>query len=410
MISSEDLIFASFLRLKEFCEKENFKGWDPFDGLNSKIFSKVPILYNNRTARLLWIQFFKRSSLNFRKMLKVEKGYNPKGLGLFLNGYCNLYRVRPDVDVLNQIHFLANKLIVLQTKGYSGSCWGYNFDWQARAFYQPKFTPTVVATSFIASALFDAYEVTGEILYLETAISSGDFILKDLNRTYGKGGTFCFSYSPKDRSQVFNASLLGSKLLGRIYTYTQDKNILEDAMLSINYCCEAQNEDGSWSYGNLPFHQWIDNFHTGFNLEALCSFQRYTGIFDFDVNIEKGLNYYLNTFFTDEGVPKYFNNKTYPVDIHSSAQLIMTLASAGKFDEKIQIVKKVLKWTIGNMQDKQGFFYYQFRKSFTNKIPYMRWAQSWMFYAMSVYFLNCESSSGSSLTKEVMDKVRLFAN
>jgi hypothetical protein len=37
------------------------------------------------------------------------------------------------------------------------------------------------------------------------------------------------------------------------------------------------------------------------------------------------------------------------------------------------------------MQDKEGYFYYQKRKYFTNKISYMRWTQAWMFFALTIY-------------------------
>ena len=38
------------------------------------------------------------------------------------------------------------------------------------------------------------------------------------------------------------------------------------AKKAIAYCCDYQNADGSWYYSTLPFHQWIDNFHTGFDI------------------------------------------------------------------------------------------------------------------------------------------------
>jgi hypothetical protein len=34
------------------------------------------------------------------------------------------------------------------------------------------------------------------------------------------------------------------------------------------------------------------------------------------------------------------------------------------------------------MQDARGFFYYQQHRRYTNRIPYMRWSQSWMLYGM----------------------------
>lgn len=34
----------SFSALKSYCEQEHFKGWDPYDGLNSKVFQAIPFL------------------------------------------------------------------------------------------------------------------------------------------------------------------------------------------------------------------------------------------------------------------------------------------------------------------------------------------------------------------------------
>ena len=34
-------IEESFLKLKGYCEAENYKGWDPYDGLNSKVFKTL---------------------------------------------------------------------------------------------------------------------------------------------------------------------------------------------------------------------------------------------------------------------------------------------------------------------------------------------------------------------------------
>ena len=151
----------SFKNLKSYCESENFEGWDPYDGLNSNVFQSLPFK-NFFIFRLIWIQIFKRSPLNMRKLFIVPKGANPKGLALFLTGYCNLYKLQNNQEYLKIIHTLSNKLIDLKSKDFDSACWGYNFDWQSRAFFLPKNTPTVVATSFCADALMNAYEITKE--------------------------------------------------------------------------------------------------------------------------------------------------------------------------------------------------------------------------------------------------------
>ena len=376
----------SFKRLISYCEKENFKGWDPYDGLNSWVIQKT-ILGKSRFFRLAWIQLFKRNPINFRQVFGVRKDYNPKGLGLFLIGYCNLYTKENKKEYLEKIRFLSDKLLQLQTKGYSGACWGYNFDWQARAFFQPKYTPTVVATSFISEALLLAYDITKKEEYLKAAISSCDFILKDLNKSFDNEEDYTLSYSPLDSTQVFNAGLLGAKLLCLVYQYTKDETLINEAKKIVSYVSKKQAKDGSWAYGTLPFHQWIDNFHTGYNLECIYTYQKIAGDKTFQPIIDKGLKYYLNTFFTKEGLSKYYNNRVYPIDIHAPAQLIVTLAKLNKLVDNQVLVDKVLNWTIKNMQSPQGYFYYQKKKTLTSKIPYIRWAQSWMFYAFSYYFL-----------------------
>ena len=378
------MIQNAFKNLIDYCEKESYKGWDPYDGLNSWVIQKTP-LGRSRFFRLAWIQLFKRNPINLRPFFGIRKDYNPKGLGLFLIGYCNLYTKTKKKEYLEKIYFLSHHLLKLQTKGYSGACWGYNFDWQARAFFQPKYTPTVVATSFIVEALLQAYKITRDIKLIEIATSASHFILKDLNKTYDERGGYTLSYSPLDKTQVFNAGLLGAKTLALIYEHTNEEYLLDEAKKIVSYVCSKQNQDGSWAYGTLPFHQWIDNFHTGYNLECIYIYQKNSGDISFQENIDIGLDYYLNNFFTEEGISKYYNDKTFPVDIHAPAQLLVTLAKMDILEEHKRLAKKVIRWTINNMQSKQGYFYYQKRRFLSSKIPYIRWAQSWMFYALSYY-------------------------
>lgn len=393
----DNKVIESLSKLEKYCIQQQYSGWDPFDGLTSRVFRAFPILPQKRLPRLMWIQFIKKMPINLRPLLKIDKGYNPKGLALFISGYCKLSRIQTRHDeAMKQIKQLADKVISLSTAGYSGNCWGYNFDWQSRAFFQKKFTPTIVATTFVANSLIDAYEVTKNKTYLDAAISSKNFIIKDLNRTYSDNGNFAFSYSPEDKTSVFNASLLGAKLLSRIYSYTKEEELIALAKKAVAYCCDFQNVDGSWSYSTLPFHQWIDNFHTGFNLECIWEYGTYSGDNSYRNNFEKGMKYYLDTFFDMEGRSKYYNNSLYPIDIHAPSQLIITLSKSNLFKENRELIDRVTKWTIENMQSSKGYFFYQKKKYYTNKIPYMRWSQGWMFYGLSTYLYELNLSKNEN--------------
>jgi hypothetical protein len=72
------------------------------------------------------------------------------------------------LSILKRLHFSYEKIEACRSKGYSGHAGAYNFDWESRAFFQPKFMPTIVASSFIANALLDAYEITRDEKLLAT--------------------------------------------------------------------------------------------------------------------------------------------------------------------------------------------------------------------------------------------------
>ncbi len=397
-------LIDSFIRLKSYCETEDYKGWDPYDGLKSKVANALLPLKHSAILRLCIIQGFKRCPVNLRRIAMVPKEHNAKGIGLFLQGYCNLYKMieKKGVafkelgttdEVLRKIRYLADLLLQMRSDKmfpgkFHGACWGYNFDWQARRlFLFPAHTPTVVATNFCATALMEAYEVTHDKRYLEVALSAARFIIEDLHRSEYKDG-FLFSYSKlPGNDTVFNASILGSRLLSYCYKYTGNETYKQLARKSIVACCAGQEEDGSWRYGMLPVQKWRDSFHTGYNLDGLIAYQENTGDNSFDENIAKGFDYYINHFFLDDGTPKYYDNQTYPIDIHCPGQLFVTLSRLHKFGAFRQTAAKVLQWTIDNMQDPNGYFYYQLKPGMSSKIPYMRWSNAFMFSALSFYLL-----------------------
>lgn len=119
-------LLDSFLRLKAYCEAEDFKGWDPYDGLKSKVARTLLPLKHSALLRLCLIQGFKRCPVNLRRWALVPKEYNAKGIGLFLQGYCNLYRLMEnDVEIdarlgskekiLSRIRQLADLLLELRS-------------------------------------------------------------------------------------------------------------------------------------------------------------------------------------------------------------------------------------------------------------------------------------------------------
>lgn len=372
----------SLHKLRIYIEQEDFKGYDPYDALNSPILRTLS--FGAKYPRIAFIQALKRLPVNLRPLLGIGKGHNPKGLGLFLWGYAKLYEAEKKTDYLQRIADILGLLEQTKSSGYSGNCWGYNFDWQSRAFYLPKYTPTIVNSSFIGHALLDAYRFTGEEKALSMALSIRDFIVKDLNREE-HGGMLCFSYTPLDKYFVHNANLLGASLLVRLAKHSVDENIKDVALSSLRYSMHHQRADGSWYYAEKEKAHWIDSFHTGFNLQSILYFFEEGLASEYEEAFARGVNFYVKTFFLDNGAPKYFHDKLYPVDIHAPAQAIVILTRLG--DRYRGLTEKIANWMIVNMQDTKGYFYFQKKSQYINKIPYMRWGQAWAFHALTEYCL-----------------------
>ena len=385
------MIVDSYLNdLKAYVETADYAGYDPYDALSSPLIRLISS--KSKNLRIVFTQFLRRCPVNLRPLLGVKKGHNPKGMGLFLWGYSKLYALTKERQYLERVDYILNILERLRSKGYSGNCWGYNFDWQSRTFMRPKGTPTIVNTSFIGHALLDCHELTGRQRALDMAIPIKDFILGDLHRTR-LNGTFCFSYTPVDTEAIHNTNFLGASILARLARYCDDDRLTEATLASLEYSMRHQRDDGSWFYADTSIQSWIDSFHTGFNLQAIRYILDAGLAPEYRAAYRKGVKYYAGNFFLEDGTPKYYHDRIYPIDIHSPAQAICFFCREGK--EYQDRTDRIVNWMMKNLYSGKGFFYFRKGRFMTNRIPYMRWSQAWAFHALTEYLLAKGKSSSS---------------
>lgn len=373
--------------LVRFISSCDYAGYDPYDALNSPIVRLLTL--GTKSGRIAWTQFLRRFPLNVRPLLLLPAGHNPKGIGLFLQGFARLHSLQPNGNNMEIISRLLNLLQELRSKSCSGNGWGYNFDWQSRAAFVKKGTPTIVNSSFIGHALLNTYEITKTDQALELALPIADFIIKDLHRKKEDCG-FCFSYTPLDHNYVHNANLLGASLLIRIHAITGEQVLKETALNALAYTMHYQHDDGGWFYAEKNIQHWIDSFHTGFNLQAIRYFLDLKEATEHRDAYKKGVKYYAENFFLANGTPKYYHNRIYPIDIHAPAQAIAFFAETGS--EYATLTDKILAWMLENMRNKKtGSFFFRKGKYITNKIPYIRWGQAWAFHALTEYAFSKEA-------------------
>jgi hypothetical protein len=387
-------------KLLDYCRRNEWSGHDPYDALNSKLLRLIPML-DSRIFRLALTQALKRSSIDLRRLLRVSPSQNPKAIALFLMSFLKLSKLGllSDDDLVAQ---MIGKLIALRSPGFPYWCWGYSFPWQSRKILVARGVPNLICTTFVANALFDAYESSKVSEYLSMALSAARYIVDVLYWTEGQSAAgFRYPHSSM-QSSVHNANFLGAALLCRAYKHCAEKSFLDIGLKVARYSASKQHKDGSWYYGEAPGQIWIDNFHTGYNLCALREICEFADISAFEGHISRGFAFYERHFFREDGAAKYFSDRTYPIDIHSAAQSIITLLRLRDLNQdSVKLAHRVFEWTVNHMWDEKGFFYYQVGRLSTNKISYMRWSQAWMLLALSTLLECCDKEATVDATGQL---------
>jgi rhamnogalacturonyl hydrolase YesR len=373
---------ASIDKLVGWLERNDYAGYDTFDGLNAKVLS--PLTFGNKFLQTVLQQGIRRFPLNLRPLLGIPKSHSTKAMGFMARGFMRLHEASGEARWRQKAEEMLQWLIDHRSPGYSGACWGNHFDYQSRSFYLPKGVPTVVWTALIGHVFLDGYEYFQNDAYLKIAISSCQHIVDDL-ATFADGKGRCISYIPTQNKQVHNANTLGASLLARTYSFTGTETYRALAQQAIQYTAQYQRLNASWYYGEAANLHWVDNFHTAYVLDCFKYYGEATGDCQYENQLTRGYEYWKQTFFLADGTPRYYDHKTLPLDIQCSSQAIDTLVFFRDRDPTaIPLALNVAQWTIEHMQDPSGYFYYRrYSPWLVNKTPTLHWGQATMLCALA---------------------------
>lgn len=340
-------------KILNYIEEEDYKGYDPYDGLLSP-FSRL----NIPIYRLLFQQILKRVGVGARKVLLIPKGHNPKGLALFLWSYAFL----GDEPKARDVWELLKKYSI---KTNNGIAFGYNFPWQSSVFFVPYGTPNIIATSFAVFALNYAKRVFQWNIDLKIFLP---FYEKTLNIFRDENGFLWISYTPYDRLRIFNSSVLGALAYLMCGGYGE---FAKEIAKTLQY---YQGEDGSWIYGlDRMTMKYIDNIHTAYNLWGLVGIRNMLKIDDFGGVILKGYEFYKNNLFDEAGFPLSKLGKK-GFDTHDLAASIITFKIFGDIDR----TKKLESWAVKKLVDKNG----RVHNGLKDKRVFIRWSVAWLLLSL----------------------------
>lgn len=394
----------SLRSVQDWVERHDYKGYDPGDGLTSFL---RPLTLGNLFAERVLQQAIWKSPVNIRKLVGVVPLDSTKGRGFMAWGYLLRYRTGGDPSDREKAIRCLEWLDKASETGHAGHCWGNHFDFTTRSGRMKAHTPTVVWSGLIGQAFLEAYEQTGEATFLDLAESICQWILKLPRELTCEGD--CLSYTGVFQNSVHNSNLLGAGMLARTWKHRPRDEYRTVARQAVLYSCARQRADGSWWYGEHEKYHWIDNFHTGYNLDSLKRYTDSTGDDSFQEKLHRGYLFFKEVFFKPSGRPRYYHDRTYPIDIQCAAQAIDTFSFfADRDPEALILAKRVAAWTIKNMQDRTGYFYYRQYPFLVAKTPYFHWGQATMFKALAHLSIRMKqaacSSNGRGLVKSILPR------
>ncbi|MGH9471617.1 MAG: hypothetical protein ACRD2H_09225 [Terriglobales bacterium] len=378
-VTAPDPVLAAMDRLQAWLDTAELRGYEPFDGLSSRL---RPLARTSYSRRML-VQLFKRSRVNLRPLLGVPRCHSTKAMGYLARACLRRYRAAEGPAWLQRAADLLRWLTDHASAGYHGPCWGNSFDYETRLFYLPAGAPTVVWSALIGQAFVDAFELTGESRYLDVARGICEFFLRDIPLQAAPAGA-CFSYVTFTPVQVHNANCLVAGLLARVYRHGAEPVLAERAAQALEFTAAAQHPDGGWDYGPAPNLRWIDNWHTGYVLDSFLDFEQSTGDARFQATMRRGWDFYWNHFFTPDALARHYWRQTYPIDIQCVAQSIETLCRFAHWEpDAVGRARQVALVALAQMQDPSGYFYFQRGRYWVNRTPYLHWGQATMMCALA---------------------------
>jgi hypothetical protein len=379
---TKDRLEQSLDLVQDWVEEREYRGYEPFDGLSSWA---RPLAFGNLLGERLLMQMIRQCPLNLRPLMGVTPKDSTKGRGYMAWGYLSRYRATKREAYLDKAKRCLEWLDSHKVPRFEYHSWSNHFDFVSRGGGYSRNDPIIVWTCLIGHAYVEAFEITRDQHWLHIADSVCRWIM-DLPRERTHRGD-CLSYLAHVQSSIHNSNMLGAAMLARTARHTGNEEYLEVARAAMDYSCSRQRPDGSWWYAEEEKFHWIDNFHTGYNLESLKFYLHYAGTDEFRPNLMKGLAFFKQHFFEETGRPKYYHTRVFPVDIQCAAQAIETLAGLSAEDpECLELALRVAGWTIQNMQDEKGCFYYRQYPMVKAKTPMLHWGQATMFRALAVLF------------------------
>jgi hypothetical protein len=358
------------------------------------LYYKKPLLGTLAVSPMIFAEAFVPSA----RCLFWKKERFPIADAHYAMGFAMLSRALGDEKYYQRaVHFLEI-LESTRSQGYERFAWGYPFNWETRSGTMWAGTPLITTVPYVYEAFLECYRIDGKERWREVMRSIADHATCDYRDHVVSATASSCSYNPdpKDPGGVINASAYRAFLLTRAAIDFSEEKYQAIAERNLNFVIESQNDDGSWYYSTDGTRDFVDHFHTCFVMKALAKIEALTSNPACTKAIERGVRYYVNNLFDEEGLPKPFSRRprltVYRRELYDCAECInLAVLLRGRFAELDGALDRLIA-QLDAWQKPDGSFRSRQLLAGWDNVPMHRWAQA-QFFRSLCFLMSSDSSN-----------------
>jgi len=319
--------------IEKYLLEESLATYDPYDIWITEFGKKVKQFYYGHNiigilpAGVLTIYDY---YFNNKRRLGYKKQEYPLVRGQAALTLLELYKKEPKSIYLEYSKRHIDWLLENSSKGYSGYCWGLNYDWvySSDETYD-KNMPFSTHTPYPLEAMVKYYQITKDESLIEPIKSVFQFFENDIQVMKEDENILAVSYGVQKDRIATNASSYTMYCYALLLEFFPErKEYIEKKIKKLyNFLCSVQQDDGSWLYSPYDENTFIDTFHSAFIMKNIFKSNEILKLNSSAEVIEEGYEYvFQNMLVGDKFLFKRFS-KTNRVsiikfDLYDNAEML----------------------------------------------------------------------------------------
>ena len=292
--------------IKKYLLQSDLSTYDPYDVWKTDIGVKVKKLYyKNKYLGLLPAAAITIYDLyiNNTKRNGYYKQEYPITRAQAAITLLNLYKQEKNLKYITYAKKHIDWLLVNRSTGYSGYCWGMNFDWvyTATDTYN-KNIPFSTHTPYPLEALVQYYNITKDASVLNVIKSIFLFLENDIKVMKETENILILSYGVEKDRIVTNANSYSMYMYALLLKFfPEKKQYIEKKITKLyNFICSVQQDNGSWLYAPYDDNTFIDCFHSAIVVKNIIKTGELTYLEDVNTITTRGYTYIIKSFINEE--------------------------------------------------------------------------------------------------------------